>query len=111
MLTLPNIVQIVRVHGALFFLEGREVRRDALTVFLSFFVLMFAAFGMWLTLNAAIVWLLWGQPAAILLTCGALNTAVAIYACVRCVAVLRKERFGATRREVAQTLASVLEML
>ena len=109
--TLSNIVQIVRVHGALFALEGREVRRDALTVLFSFFIVIFASFGIWLTLNGAVVWLLWSRPWVALMACGALNFTAVAYAWWISVRILGKERFVATRREASQSLTAVLETL
>jgi hypothetical protein len=101
--------QVIATHASLLALEGQEAGRDALQMLVAFILVIGAGFCLWLTLNAALVWLAWGSILRVLLSVGALNMSAILFGLATCVRVAQRPRFATSKQELAQTLHLFLE--
>jgi hypothetical protein len=108
-ITLLRAKHVLETHAALLALEGQEAGRDALQALIACIFIIGAGFCLWLTFNAALVWLVWGSIVRILLCVGALNMSAIVFGLVTCMRVAQRPRFATSKQELAHTLHMFVE--
>ena len=107
--TLLRGKHVLEAHAAILALEGQEAGRDALQLFVACTIIVGAGFSLWLAVNAALVWLVWGSLGRVLLCVVAFNVSATLLGLATCVHVVKRPRFVTSKQELTRTFHMFLE--